>query len=193
MFLKLFDINENDLILCNEELISNDYDNLWMGRKNFNLPKNNVCISPEMICLLDDNINVEIFENNIFYFQKIILSNKKITNEKINDWVFFPRAKKENFRNNNYPDSFYENVYRLLKNKNHIIYNIEDTTDIIDQINIIRSAKNIILDYGSSFLVNGLFCENTNIYLTSKLQHTNEIGSRTIQNIIKNKNNIFYV
>jgi hypothetical protein len=47
--------------------------------------------------------------------------------------------------------------------ENSYIYYTDSTTNFIDQVNIVRRASVIILDYGSSLLVNGFFAVGSKI------------------------------
>ena len=194
LFLSYYNIDENNIIYCNEELKHNDYNNTWFKRYNVTLPINNICITTPIVTyntLPASKMPIPIndFKQRIYDLRSSLLKNI-IDNEHKIDWLFLPRAKKENYKPNDRKIN-YTNVYEFLKDKNHLIYDTMDTKKLIDQIKLVRSAKNVILDYGASFCVNGLFCENQNIYLTTRLAHLQQICSKTLFKIIMEKNNIF--
>lgn len=194
LFLDFYNIPEKDIIYCNEELKHNDYDNNWFTRFNINLPKNNICITTPIITynsLPPNRISIPIidFKQRIYNLRNSLLKNI-LNKEKKIDWLFLPRAKKQNYKPNDRIIN-YTHVYNFLKAKNHLIYDVMHTEKLIEQIKIVTSAKNVILDYGASFCVNGLFCENQNIFLTTKINHLEQICAKTLFKIIMEKNNVY--
>ena len=175
LFLDFFDISKDDIIYCNNELKHNDYNEMWMKRFNIFFPKNNICLTTPIYPLIlkpYDKLNIpeSIYIDNISNLQKCFNITKEV---KIDiDWLFFPRCKKENYKPNDKVYN-YNNIIGFLQDKNHIIYDVMETKRLEDQINLIKRSKNIILDPTSSFSVNGLFCKNKNIYLTSPIVHSN--------------------
>lgn len=158
LFFNLFNIEENRICYL---------DNILYESFDYNLiPENNLCIicrnirlntrksvekSKSIFTILLNNFYNEIFENNIFDY------NKKIKH------LIFTRNKKENYKpNDRHID--YSKLYNLLKGEEYITYNTEETVNIKDQIQLLLSAENVYLDSGSSLSVNGLFCKNSNIY-----------------------------
>ena len=51
------------------------------------------------------------------------------------------------------------------------IYETDTTTTMKEQIEKVRGARVLLLDYGSSLLVNGFFSENTYIYVLGDFDH----------------------
>ena len=169
LFLNYFNICDDDIIYCNEDLKHNDYDENWFKRFNVTLPKNNICITTPFVSVnflphTKCQIEEDDFTKRIFNFQQFFNIDESI--EKDIEWLFFPRASKENYKPNDRSID-YTSITKFLKDKNHIVYDTIETQNLIDQIRLVKRAKNIILDPTSSFLVNGLFCKNTNIYLSS--------------------------
>lgn len=194
LFLNFYGIKEENLIYCDHELRHNDYDNNWLKRFNVTLPKNNICITTPVVTYnnLPSNIipiPIEDFKQRIYDFRNSLLKNIKNDINKI-EWLFLPRATKENYKPNDRKIN-YSGIYNFLKDKNYVEYDVMNTKDLINQIELVRSAKNIILDYGASFCVNGLFCENQNIYLTSRINHTEQLCSKTLFKIIMENNNVY--
>jgi len=169
LFLNYFNICDDDIIYCNEELKHNDYNEKWFKRFNVTLPKNNICITVPFVLvnflpITKCQIEEDDFTNRISNFQQFFNIDEII--EQDIEWLFFPRASKENYGpNDRYIN--YTSITNFLKDKNHIVYDTIETQNLIDQIRLVKRAKNLILDPTSSFLVNGLFCRNTNIYLSS--------------------------
>lgn len=155
-----------------------------------NLPENNICILPDICCL-----NHKILPCKTTFHNNILLLNQGLTNKynldytKTVDNLFFPRNKSQNFAVNDRVIQ-YDNVYRFLKGKQYIEYNTLDTDDLKTQLQLLASAKNIFLDYGSSYYVNGIFCKNSNIYISGFMDQFAYEGNQTIHNFIKTNNNI---
>lgn len=194
LFLDYYGIDNNNIIYCNKELRHNDTNTNWFQRYNVTLPKNNICITTPMVplTLKPLSISTDNFINRIEYFKNTLKYNT--LNNKKKDWLFLPRATKENYKPNDRIIN-YNYIYKFLEDKNYMIYNVMDTTDLKDQINILRSADNIILDYGASFSVNSLFIKNKNIYLTTPIptEHLNLPGCYNIIKQIIKDNNVFYL
>lgn len=108
--------------------------------------------------------------------------------------LFFPRNKTQNYIGNDRKLD-YEKVWKQLEGEEYMVYDTMETEDIFNQINLLKKAINIYLDYGSSLLVNGLFCEGSNIYVTgSPGNQPHEypyLGE--VYKIIKEKNNILFL
>lgn len=84
------------------------------------------------------------------------------------DIIMLPRQKLENFKPN---DRVYdtEKLEQLLVSKNRLVLHTDTITSLDQQINTIRSAKNIILTDGSPFFVNGIFAKNSNIIIIGNI------------------------
>ena len=191
LFLDALKINIDDIyFLNNKENIPHDCKTMYK-----NIPINNICLVSNNYQCLNSILDVNLLTKLIKNFGNIIEKNLNINIniEKNNKHLFFPRNKKENFQAND-RDINYNIVYNLLKNEKYIEYDTMETNDFKDQIKLLLSSENIYLDWGSSFFVNGLFCKNSNIYLShcilGQLRYN---GMQTIYNIIKENNNIFYL
>ena len=89
------------------------------------------------------------------------------------DFLYLPRGTKENFLSNDRLIPAQDTLLSLIPKHflNSRIYNTDDTENIIDQILLIKSAKVILLDYGSSLLVNSFFAENTFFFVLGDFGH----------------------
>ena len=166
LFFKALNISENDIHwIENKEL--NDCTTVYN-----NIPSNNVCINatPHYMNMIQIP-NKDAFKELIFKFKNKIITNLNVTfpKEKTFDHLFFPRSKLEN----NIPNDRiinYDKVYKLLEGKQYVEYDTINTTNLKDQIELLVSSKNIFLDWGSSMLVNGLFCKDSTILISSLIE-----------------------
>jgi hypothetical protein len=139
--------------------------------KYYNVPLENICLFEEIsdantcffhqyISLNDPNIPA-LFQNNVLRFKELFSS---IPNTKTISFLYLPRGIKENMTGVN--DRKY-NVQPILKeiitSMGGVVYETDNTTDLREQIAMVRSSKCIILDYGSSLWVNGLFASDSRI------------------------------
>lgn len=139
IFCEYFKINENDII--------------------YELTYPNTCLLPTPISSL--NIN-SISEKYIYQLDNFLNFFNLKSNEKTIQTVFLPRQTRENYNNN---DRYYNNSDFLqnIDTSHNFILHTDNVTDLNYQIDIVNSSKNIILMGGSSYFVNGLFCQNSNI------------------------------
>lgn len=126
-------------------------------------------------------------------FRNTIISEFYKLDKEIED-LFLPRNTIENYEPNDRHDN-YSKIKEILKNKPHLTYNTMDTEDIMKQILLVRSSKNIYLDYGSSFLVNSFFAKNSNIYVSNFMEWIHNTFSLTtiLVDIIEKENNVIYL
>jgi hypothetical protein len=187
LFFKALNIHENDIHWLNNEEI-NDCKTVYI-----NIPSNNICINTKPHYLNTVQVkNTTTFKNLIFNFRNKIITNLNITypQEKTIDYLFFPRSKIENYASNDRIMN-YEKIYKLLEGKKYTEYDTINTVDLKHQIELLVSSKNIFLDWGSSFFVNSLFCNNSNIYITHSMKHQLKYeGNNIIYNIHTQNNNI---
>ena len=169
LFFKALNIDENDIYwLENEEIC--DCKTVYL-----NIPSNNICINtkPHYLNTVQVN-NITNFKKLMVDFRNTIMNNLNITypEEKTIENLFFPRSKIENFVYNDRIIN-YEKVYKLLQGKSYTEYDTVHKNDLKKQIELLVSSKNIFLDWGSSFCVNVLFCKNSTIFISNKVeQHT---------------------
>ena len=116
--------------------------------------------------------NKDDFKELIIKFRNKIMNNLNITYpaEKTLEHLFFPRSKLENNVQNDRRIN-YDTVYKVLQGKQYVEYDTINTKNLKDQIELLISSKNVFLDWGSSMLVNGLFCKDSTILISSTLEH----------------------
>jgi hypothetical protein len=125
---------------------------------------------------------------NILNFKELFSS---IPHTKTIPFLYLPRGIKENMTGTN--DRKYD-VQPILKelivSMGGVVYETDNTTDLSEQIAMVRSSKYIILDYGSSLWVNGLFaCDSRIICLNvGWAQHLQFPSLEFIYNKILEKN-----
>jgi len=163
LFFELLNINNDDIIY-----LDNDYQEIMEYK---NIPQNNICIIPRHTCichtLKDDTEDRMIIYTNLLYnFKKTIIDSDYKYNKEI-DHLLLPRNTVENYAPNDCTID-YSNIYKMLENKNYITYNTIDTNDFKYQIDLISKTKNIYLEFGSAFTVNGFFAKDSNIYIINK-------------------------
>lgn len=191
LFFNAFNINENDIYWLNNEepAICNDI-------AYNDIPYNNYCINTKPHYLNTVIVkNKKLFSNLIMNFKNTIIKNLDIiyTQNKNIDNLFFPRSKIENYASNDRTID-YSIVYKLLEEKQYIIYDTINTVNIKNQINLLVLSNNIFLDWGSSLLVNGLFCNNSNIYVSCCiLGQLKYEGIKIIFEILSISNTIIYI
>jgi len=166
LFFNALNIDEADIHwLENEEI--NDCKTVYT-----NIPSNNICIITKPHYLNTVRVrNITIFKNLILDFRDKIINNLNIVypEEKTIEYLFFPRSKTENYVPNDRIVN-YETVYKLLEGKEYIEYDTVNNNNLKEQIVLLVSSQNIFLDWGASFCVNGLFCKNSNIFISDKME-----------------------
>jgi len=195
LFFKLFNINENNIIY-----LDNEYEEIVEYR---NIPINNICIIPRhtTLCfdrneLNSDTINsdrISTFISLLDNFKNIIINSNYNYNKEI-EHLFLPRNNIENYAPNDHIPN-YSKIYNILQNKDYITYNTMETEDITKQIALIARAKNIYIDYGSAFTVNGFFSKNSTIYVNNResvqyYQYNNYILYMILIDLIHADNNV---
>lgn len=166
LFFKALNINENDIHWIENEECSD------CTTVHTNIPINNVCINtkPQYMNTVE-LINVVLLKELIVNFRNKIINNLTIAypEEKIIEHLFFPRSKLENCSQNDRIIS-YDSVYAILEGKDYVIYDTINTINLKDQLELLISSKHIFLDWGSSMLVNGLFCKDSIILISNVLE-----------------------
>ena len=149
IFINFFNINESDVV----------YDNA--------IGSNNICLFPSPISSLNDK---SLPENFKIITQKFVsmFHSFSVTIPNTYDYVVLPRQIKENYQpcDRKYDFSF---VYNALNEKklNYFILNTDDITNLIDQIQTVRSSSNIVVCDASAFIVNNMFCLNSDIHIVA--------------------------
>ena len=156
---------------------------------------NNICFFSPIISLNDHNINQEIYIKHINLFSNYITNNVSLFDQQ--NILFLPRNTKENYLPNDRiiygTDDIKENIVKI----GGTIIDTYELNDIGLQFSKINSFNTIILDFGSSFLVNGIFLKNKKIIVLDNYgysyQINNFISINIIYNIIKNNNTIYFI
>ena len=171
---------------------------------NIDNPNNNVCFFSPVLSLNVSNFdkNISNIDRELFKRQikKFIDKIKSIINNEPNDiqkTLFLPRNTKENYVGND------RIVYKSAEIEQHIIQhggsvlNTYQINNLKLQFEIINSFKTIILDFGSSLLVNCIFLNNKNIICIYEnnpfYTFTNYPAYGIIYECIQNNNNIIFV
>jgi hypothetical protein len=157
----------------------------------------NICFIPPLSSL-NRAIYVEIYKWGITNFINKIEENIFIPKTQTNI-LFLPRNTKDNYghhglyedrRDANEVDYITDGV---IKNGGTVL-NTYELNDLSYQFSILRNSKNVILDYGSSFLVNGIVCKNQNIIILNKFWKSNNHiimqGDNIIYEFQKSVNNV---
>ena len=88
--------------------------------------------------------------------------------EKTIEHLFLPRNSSQNYTPNDRVID-YTQIRTILAEKEYTLYKTSDTTDFHAQIQLVRSAKHIYLDWGSNYFVNGFFANASNIYIVNQM------------------------
>jgi hypothetical protein len=121
---------------------------------------NNTCFFHQYISLNDPNIPKR-FQMNILHYKELFSS---IPHTKNIPFLYLPRGTKENLTgSNNRKYNVQPMLKEIIVSMGGVVYETDNTTDLCEQIAMVRSSKCIILDYGSSLWVNGLFASDSKI------------------------------
>ncbi len=142
LFLRYYGIEEDRLCL----------------RKDMN--PNNYCFFHTYISLNDKSIPDVYFYNLMEYKHKV--DTLKV--EKDIPLLYLPRGMKENYVGpNNRTYGIQQDLKDYVKQLGGTVYETDTTLRLEDQIQMVKRAKVIVLDYGSNLWVNGYFAENSKI------------------------------
>jgi hypothetical protein len=159
-FFKLFQINDANI---------NYIDNTHTYTSNISyrdIPENNISIICRNFILnqipssLNDNL-ITRFRYLLTNFYESIATRfyeKEIEN------LFLPRSKTENYLPNDRAVD-YTSIIKLLHNKKYTSYDTQETDNFLEQIVLLEKSKNIYVNWGSSFYVNGFFSRASTIYV----------------------------
>lgn len=185
LFFNALNIHENDIFWI-------DNDDETLQHINYsNIPVNNICINTNPHYLNTIKVKDSIqFKKLIYNLRDIIIENLDIclVSEKTNKHLILPRSKSENFVYNN-RSLDYSRIYKMLNGQKYIEYDTINTKDLKDQINLLNSSKNIYMDWGSSFLINSLFCKNSSILISGTMRGQLGLEAMKIIYDIHNENN----
>lgn len=179
LFFKLFNIT-NITYLDNNEDTMTEYTNI---------PKNNICI----VCRNHTQNNRTPTSENLSQYLKLLVDFREILTKDLFDYkkdidhLFLPRNTTQNYKHNDRKID-YTQINQMLAGKEFTEYKTSDTVDFNDQIRLVSRSKNIYLDYGANFVVNGLFSKNSHIFCTNPMlifQHQYPYGRVTCELIAK--------
>ena len=181
--LKFFNIN-NEIIYHNT-----DYLNEKIIPNN-----NNICYFSKILSLNDPNIDLPFFNQIINEFINDI-NNKIPQLNQPNNILLLPRNKIDNYASNDRTLYGIEDIEKNIIDLNGTVLDTYSLNNIFYQFTIIKNSNTIILDFGSSFLVNALFVKNKKIIILNNYgwyewQTREFIAIKTICDIITKNNNI---
>lgn len=164
------------------------------------IPKSKVLFPTYQSCHIffenyTDSNDTILDKNYIHYLENFRNVLIKIQEKDI-DILYLPRAVKENYVGNNRIINIQEDLKKYISTiPNSYILDTDTVTDIKDQINLIQRSKNIIMDYGSSYLVNSFFADNSNIIVLSfDIHHIMQKILKMVCDLSKEKNkNVFFI
>jgi hypothetical protein len=168
-----------------ENNIKNNIDNL-----------NNICFFSPIVSLNDNNINKEFFIKHIDLFCDNIHKHINIYNKNENV-VFLPRNTKDNYAGNDRNNLGNNDICNNIQNIGGTVINTYELNNIELQFSKINSFNTIILDVGSSLLVNGIFLNNKKIIVLNNYciyaQKSIFVSMNILFNYIEKKNNVIFV
>jgi hypothetical protein len=130
--------------------------------------KNNIIFFPKSSSL-GDHSGIDLYMNHIKAYYSYLISNSPSSNKDISV-LYLPRGTLENSAGGDRTISIQNDLVRCVEGiPNSLVYYSDNTNSITDQINIVRRASIIILDYGSNMMVNGFFAENSHIIVLNNL------------------------
>ena len=155
----------------------------------YNIENKNNCIIFQRYTTHHDGNLKEVYQNYLEKFYNYLINKSNINNKDINI-LYLPRGNIENYKGNDRVITNQNNIIELVKTyENTLIYNTDNTKNIIDQINLINRTKTIIVDYGASFFVNGFFIKDAHIIvLGTNIVHEYFPACVIIYELIKSKN-----
>lgn len=140
---KAFDIAESDIVYTIENT-----------RNKF--------IFPQYISLAD-HTHPFLFMKHMSNFYKYIVS-KCPHKEKDIDLLYLPRGSKENSKGTDRVVPMQKDLLEILAHvTNVVIYHTDETQNMIDQWDLVRRAKTILLNEGGNHGINGFFAQNSKI------------------------------
>lgn len=185
LLFKLFKIN-NEIVYHNTD---------YLIEKN--IPNNNnICFFSKIISLNDPNIDLEYYQNLIS--QMINEINMKIPLIESNNILLLPRNKVDNYAGNDRTLYGIEDIEKNIVELGGIVLDTYSLNNLYFQFTIIKNSEIIILDFGSSYLVNAIFLKNKKIIILNNYgwyewQTREFIAIKTICDIIMKNNQVIIV
>lgn len=158
-------------------------------------PKN-IFFFPKHGSLADHSDIPEFIDQINIFYRSLVEQVKPI--EKDLDILYLPRGTLENFPGNDRRVQFQDTLIEFIQHQpNSLVYRTDTTENMLNQIEIVRRAKVIVLDYGSNFEYNGFFAENSRIIVLgnmgdANLHLRNPRAAHKFFETIKKKGNTYY-
>ncbi len=112
---------------------------------------------------LNDTSLPDAYYTNLLRYEKLIES-LSIEDKKDIPLLYLPRGTKENFVGpNNRSYGIQKDLKEFVLTIGGTVYETDTTADLTHQMQMIRRAKVILLDYGSNLWVNGLFAKHSKL------------------------------
>lgn len=143
------------------------YFNIVEDDITLDLKVDNVCIFPLPISCLNNielTTDYKILVNNFISNLNIIKENNKEYNI-----LLSPRGNKENLIANDRICNVDDIINNITNNSNNYILYTDNIYNLTEQIQIFSNSKNVIVVDGSAYLVNGIFCNNSNIIILGNI------------------------
>ncbi len=191
-FFKLFQIND-----ANINYIDNTQ--TYTGNISYrDIPENNISIICRNFILnqIPSSLNDDLITRFRYLLTIFYESIGRRSYEKEIENLFLPRSKTENYLPNDYRVD-YTNIISLLQNKTYTSYDTQETDNFSEQTVLVEKSKNIYLNWGSSFYVNGFFSRASTIYVEMRSFSyncdTQFLLCQVIKSIIEKNNKIVLV
>lgn len=156
LFLKSKGIQESDIIVSKNFDVY--YKTLALQRDDDRVASPNIVFFHPYTSLN----NTKVIGNFPMYLNKFIDTDIP---EKTIPILYLPRGTKENFAGGDRQYSVQGRLLTLVENMGGTIFYTDTVSSLEEQRRIVKSAKIILLDYGSNFWVNGFFAVNSNIIM----------------------------
>ena len=130
--------------------------------------KNNIVFFPKTSSL-GDHSGIDLYMSHVNSYYSYLIS-KCPSSEKEYSVLYLPRGTLENSSGGDRTISIQNDLVNSIESiPNSLVYYSDNTDSMIDQINIVRKANIIILDYGSNMMMNGFFAENSHIIVLNNV------------------------
>jgi hypothetical protein len=167
LFLNIFNIFDDDILY----LDNNDSNKTEIPSEL----SSNTCIIPSPISNLLSPKCHDLWQKQLIRFIEFF-SRISIENTESVDYLIMPRQTKENYQSNNRIIDF-SNIINFFNNSSYKteLLNTDTVTTLVQQIEKVRSARNIILTDGGAFSLNLLFCKNKTFYVITRQSELQQV------------------
>jgi hypothetical protein len=167
LFLNIFNIFDDDILY----LDNNDSNKTEIPSEL----SSNTCIIPSPISNLLSPTCHDLWQKQLIRFIEFF-SRISIENTESVDYLIMPRQTKENYQSNNRIIDF-SNIINFFNNSSYKteLLNTDTVTTLVQQIEKVRSARNIILTDGGAFSLNLLFCKNKTFYVITRQSELQQV------------------